>query len=197
MSRIRFTIGGLLAAVLFAAVPIAALREATALWDSGVFTVTAGLLLGSVLLAVHRTGRRRAFWVGFGLFGWAYLLAGLKPPVGSRLLTTKALVYLDSKVPRETPAGLVVADFDSDGDVDLLVANGSATNAATVGTSSGDVILWNSGTTLNLLPGPGGTTEHFLRVGHSILTLVVATLGGLLSRSLRSSGHGPVVMAAS
>jgi hypothetical protein len=150
-----------------------------------------------VLLAVHRTGRRRAFWVGFGLFGWAYLLAGLIPPVGSRLLTIKALAYLDSKVPRATPVGLAVADFDSDGDMDLLIANGSAPNVATAGTSSGDAIILNFGTTLKLLSGPGGTTENFLRVGHSILTLVVATLGGLLSWSLRSPGHGPAVVAAS
>jgi hypothetical protein len=165
MRRFLFTIGGLLAVILFAAVSIAALREATDLWDRGGFTLTAGLLLGSVLLAAHRTGRRRAFWVGFALFGWAYLGVSLIPPVESRLLTTKGLAYLYAKVTRAAPMGLAVADFDSDGDMDLLVAKTKALNAlyrnqgdgtfrdvtsgqaTSVSTSSGDVIVWDSGTT--------------------------------------------------
>jgi hypothetical protein len=93
MRRIRFTIGSLLGVVVFVAVTFAALREATDLWDSGVFTATLGLLMVSVLMAVHRNERKRAFWLGFALFGWSYLIASLVPPVESRLLTTKGLAY--------------------------------------------------------------------------------------------------------
>ena len=56
-------------------------------------------LLISILLAVHRTESRRAFWLGFALFGWCYLALSLVPSIESRFLTTKALAYLDSKVP--------------------------------------------------------------------------------------------------
>jgi hypothetical protein len=98
MRRFRFHISGLLAVVLGLAVAFAALREATDLWDWGLFTAAAGLLLVSVLLAVHRRDRKRAFWLGFALCGWAYLAASLVPPVESRLLTTKGLYYVDSKV---------------------------------------------------------------------------------------------------
>ena len=79
MRRIRFTIASLLGVVLFVAVAFAALRAATDAWDSGVFGLTLGLLLTSVLLAVHRAGGRRAYWLGFALFGGTYLGASLIP----------------------------------------------------------------------------------------------------------------------
>ena len=36
--------------------------------------------------------------MGFTLFGWAYLATSLAPPVEARLLTTKGLAYMDSKL---------------------------------------------------------------------------------------------------
>ena len=65
MKRIRFTIANLLVVVLFVAVGFAALRESSDLWDSGLFSVTLGILLTSILLAVHRHESKRAFWLGF------------------------------------------------------------------------------------------------------------------------------------
>src|SRR4051794_10165401 len=99
MRRFRFSIASLLVVVLFVAVGFAALRESNDLWDSGLFTMTLTGLLVSVLLAVHRTEFERAFWLGFALFGSTYLALSLVPSIEHRLLTTKALTYLDSKVP--------------------------------------------------------------------------------------------------
>ncbi len=61
MRRIRFNIANLLVVVLFVAVGFAALRESSDLWDSSIFSLTLGVLLISILLAVHRTETRRAF----------------------------------------------------------------------------------------------------------------------------------------
>ena len=99
MKRIRFTIASLLVVVLFLAVGFAALRESSDLWDSGLFSLTLGVPLISVLLAIHSTESRRAFWLGFAVFGWIYLGLTLVPHVESRLITTRALTQLDSKVP--------------------------------------------------------------------------------------------------
>ena len=76
-----------------------------------------GVLLVSILLAVHRTEKRRAFWLGFALFGAAYLGLSLVPPIESRLITTKALAFIDSKVPRSIPRSVALYD--------LLVGNNS------------------------------------------------------------------------
>ena len=99
MRRLRFNIASLLGVILVLGVGFAALRESNDLWESGVFTLTLAALLISILLAVHRTESRRAFWIGFALFGWIYLGLSLVPSIESRLITTKALAYLDSKVP--------------------------------------------------------------------------------------------------
>jgi len=49
MRRIRFTIASLLVVVLFIAVGVAGLRQANESWDSGLFSVTLGNLLISIL----------------------------------------------------------------------------------------------------------------------------------------------------
>jgi hypothetical protein len=208
MRRIRFSIANLLLVISFVAVAIAALREATDLWDSGIFSLTAGLLLASVLLAVHRTGRSRAFWLGFALFGWSFLIATLIPPIEARLLTTKALAFIDARVPRAA-----FADFDSDGVVDLFLANVSAPSVVVRDSGDGtfrdvtpgptadpgnkpsrwETVVWSTSTGWKMLLGTGGTSENVVRIGHSLLTLLVAMAGGALSRAIHLRGHGPHV----
>ena len=48
-----------------------------------------------MLLATYRTEARRAFWIGFALFGSGYLSVSTIPLTESRLITTKALVLLN------------------------------------------------------------------------------------------------------
>ena len=57
----RITIASLLGFVVLVAVAFAALREATDLWDGGVFGVTLLTLLTAVLLAAHRRGEGPGF----------------------------------------------------------------------------------------------------------------------------------------
>ena len=99
MRRIRFNIASLLVAVLVLGVGFAALRESNDLWDSGLFTLTLVALLLSILFAIHRAEPRRAFWMDFALCGSGYLALSLIPSIESRLMTTKGLAYMDSKVP--------------------------------------------------------------------------------------------------
>jgi hypothetical protein len=196
MRRFRFSIATLLGIVLFISVALAALRDSTDTWDSGILGLTSLCLLTAVLLAVHRTDRRRAYWLGFALFGWAYLVASLIPALESRLPTTRALAYIGAARPVAIPQGVAVADFDSDGQMDLYFGNASApsvvylnngdgtfrqptsTTAAPGGNPTPNAVLWNR------LMGTGGSPENFVRVGHSLLALVYAFLGGSLSRRL-------------
>ena len=102
MRCFRFHIGTLVFPVLVLGVGFAGLRESSDLWDSIIFTLTLALPLLSLLLAIHLTERRRAFWLGFALCGSAYLGLSLVPPIESRLITTKLIAFLNSKLPRFT-----------------------------------------------------------------------------------------------
>jgi hypothetical protein len=202
MRRIRFHIGTLVVLVLILGIAFAALRESNVIWESGVLTLTLGIVLTSILLAVHRTEQRRAFWLGFALFGAAYLGLTLVPPIETRLITTKALAYIDSKLPRSMLAGIAYADFDRDGKMDLYIVNQPQPNAlyldkgngtfqdvtASAGLNSGNQATGSGSfyfsTARLLVRGSVGTTENFIRIGHSFLALVVAMIGGQLSRHI-------------
>src|SRR5258705_11148408 len=97
MRRPRFSLAGLLSTIVFLAIGLAALREATAAWDSGVFGFTLTVLSISALLVIHRTGIKRAYWIGFALFGWTYMVLSLVPAIEARLPTPTNLALLDSK----------------------------------------------------------------------------------------------------
>jgi hypothetical protein len=172
MKRIRFNIATLLVIIFILGVGFAALRESSDLWESGIFTVTLGVLLISILLAIHRAGKRRAFWLKFAVFGWFYLGLSLVPSIESRLITTKTLTFLDSKVPGRT--------FQVKG----IAFSPQWNRIATAG--QGQVRLWDA--TGKPVGGWSGTTESFVRIGHSLFALLMGWLGGRLScRVCRSS----------
>ena len=163
MRRFRFTIASLLIIVLLVAFGFAALRESNDLWESGVFTLTLGVLLISILLAIHRTESRRAFWIGFAVFGWSYLGLTLVPSIESRLMTTKALAYLDSKVPGRTQVSSL-SGSPGIGSGAARQSGPEASRSPQMGIklrppSQGAVGLWDA-TTGRLIGGWAGTTEN-------------------------------------
>jgi WD40 repeat protein len=191
MSRIRFSIASLLVLVLVLGVGFAALRESNEPWDSGLFTLTLTVLLTSVLLAIHRTESRRAFWIGCAVFGWTYLALSLVPSIEARLATTKALAYLDSKVPGR-PQNFFRLHVTSGTPGNRVQAVAFSPDGNRLATSSlGKARLWDV-TTGRVLSGWAGTTENFVRIGHSLIALIVALLGGRLSGYLYARNRQPV-----
>jgi hypothetical protein len=81
LGRWRFSISGLMAGVALAAVGLWAFRTGTEAAFRIFYTVMVGVLLVATLAAWLGPERRRGFWIGFALFGWASLLLGfgLKP----------------------------------------------------------------------------------------------------------------------
>ena len=126
---------------------------------------------------------RWAFSIGFDLFRWGYLALSLVPSIESRLATTMALAYLDSKVPGRPQNffKLRVTGGTPGNQVQAVAFSPDGNRLAT--SSLGTVRLWDA-TTGRLLGGWAGTTEHFVRIGHSLIALTVAFLGGQLSRHL-------------
>jgi hypothetical protein len=74
MRHFRFSIAGLMGAVLVAAVGLAALKNATETWAGAMLLLTCGTLALAVVGAIYRKGVQRAWWLGFSLFGWGYLV---------------------------------------------------------------------------------------------------------------------------
>jgi hypothetical protein len=191
MRRFRFHIGSLLILVLLLGVGFAALREANDLWDGIVLSSAIGVLLVSVLLVVHRRAERRAFWLGFALFGWAYLGLIAIPAIEPRLLTTRALAYLDSKVPGRPSVFTGQAwggPVNSPGQAVATVAFSPQGTYVTGTTNTGGFRVWSANG--SLLWAGRGNTESFIRIGHSLFALILAWLGGGLSRSLHNKSRG-------
>ena len=186
MKHIRFSIASLLLVVLFVAVGFAALRESNETWNSRVFTLTLAALLISILLAVHRTESRRTFWIGFALFGWIYLGLFLVPSIESRLITTKAFAYLDSKLACRSVRGFSVRSSATNSGIPSKQVQAVAftPDGNQFATSSQGVVRFGYVRTGKLLGGWIGTTENFIRIGHSLLALIAALMGGLLSSHL-------------
>jgi hypothetical protein len=193
MRSFRFHLGTLVIVVLVLGVGFAALRESSDIWESGVFMLTLTAVLISILLAIQGTESRRAFWIGFAVFGWAYLGLSLVPSIESRLITTKGLAYLDSKVPGRSMGMFdVQISHPGSGSLSKQVQSVAFTaNGKQLATSSqGQVRIWDV-TTGKLLSGWSGTTYNFIRIGHSLLALLAGWFGGQLSRRLWRSSRSP------
>src|SRR5690348_13036383 len=164
--RLGFSIASLLAAIIFCGVGLAALRSATGWWASGVFTATLlGLALAAVY-AVHRRGTRRAFWSAFVAFGSGYMLLafcpGCETSIRPRLLTTR---LLDALSPIVHPGGeRAIRLWDVTDPEPHYVAYTPQGGSATV-----------TGT-------PTLVRRHFQDIGHSLIALLLAMIGGTASR---------------
>ena len=74
MATFRISIAGLLGIVAVIAIWLAGMRSASSLWTTAAATVTFVLLLTALLAGRLLDGTDRAFWAGFALFGWSYLV---------------------------------------------------------------------------------------------------------------------------
>jgi hypothetical protein len=70
MPRIQYSLPTLLGAMGVVAIAVIALRTGDWFWSRILFTLTLAINLSAALGAIYQTGRGRAFWIGFGLFGW-------------------------------------------------------------------------------------------------------------------------------
>ncbi len=73
MLRFRTSIAGLMGAVLFVAVAIASLLNASPLWASCLFMFVVAILCAAILGAIAGRQKTRMSWAGAAIFGWVYL----------------------------------------------------------------------------------------------------------------------------
>ena len=72
-SLFQFSIRSLLAAVTIVALGIVALLNANIWWEAAAWIVALVLLASAILLVVYRHDEKRAYWLGFAIFGSLYL----------------------------------------------------------------------------------------------------------------------------
>jgi hypothetical protein len=176
MSRLRFTLAQLMGVVIFIGLGFAAMRSATLLWSSMVFTLTVAVLTAAILGAMARRGRARMMWAGFALFGWIYLSTTFWPWAAGNGVTAPpyvtrwALDYWDAKLWDPTKAPVVRIDTAGPGEL-LYQRNQPG---------------WS--------PAPFVTfpdSLQFRRIGQCFATILFGFVGALLGRLLAVKDDRP------
>lgn len=192
----RHSIAWLMIVILVLAVGIAALRNASDLWAGAMLLTTLGLLTIAIVGATYRRGPDRAWWYGFALFGWGYLTLSMGPwfadQIGLKLPTTQGLAYVHAIVV-EQPQHVAVSGnvrlsqfggTQVSGDqIVLSFADGSVTKYQA---SAGQTSPRFARLARSAFPG-AINFDAFLRVGHSLLALIVALLGAEIARWFQKS----------
>jgi hypothetical protein len=190
LMRFRFSIAGIMGAVVVLAVGFAGLSAASALWASAVFSLTVTLLVTAILGAVACRGPSRIAWLGFALFGWTYVLATfwlwpVPNGVTAPPFLTKAL--LDSFQPSLNTATVMWIDPGPPGEM-------STELPPTVTT-----IIPGTANLATMAPFTGRVANrlHYRRIGHSLAAIVLGLFGALLgtllsARSEAADGQRPI-----
>jgi hypothetical protein len=180
--RVRVSIAAVMVVVALAALALVGFREGTLVWAAAVQSVVALVLLALSLTALLARGRRRAFAIGFALFGWAYLawsvgypLAAerIPPPVLQPLLTDLC-TRLHPVAPGSELVGTWTAT-NAPGSTAQLVSRVQFVDAGQPFTR--EVVLFQSADG-SQATWPG-RPEHFIQIGHALGTLLFGLIGGL------------------
>jgi hypothetical protein len=204
----RFSIGRLLKLIAVFAVGLAALSNPSRLWASTTYTVAAVAIVAGVSNAILGRGARRAYWIGFALFGGAYfcLTHG-----SNRLVTETMLDLLYPHVTRQLPQATLftLSAQPAFAPTPVPPAQLLAPPPAAVGTPfqvgayappqlsiapvsiSPAVSAWDYWTKPDRDVGEYATptdfsarfsSVSFRQIGHSLAALLAATLGGIFVR---------------
>jgi hypothetical protein len=170
--------------IVLVAVGISALRFASDLWAGLLLLATLATLGTAILGVVYRRESKRAFALGFVLFGGGYLVMAIGPwfadHIEPRLPTTQALARLHSQVAsRPTSMTLTSTAMPSGGSTIPLPNKITVDHAIPIGTTG-------NYTYIKRLVGfatPGASNyQPFLRVGHCLFAFLAGLMGGWVAR---------------
>jgi hypothetical protein len=179
MPRIRISLATLLGFIAVSALGLAGMISASSLWTAAAATVTLAVLLAAVLAAFLLAGSDRAFWAGFALFGWAYLMLVNWDWIGGQFghdLTAGLGDAAESLFPEVsvplTPAGIATTSpIPASG---VRLPQPSAVNALRVPGPDYYVMVRQRQIKI------GG----FVQISRMCLTFLFAVVGGFIARTL-------------
>jgi hypothetical protein len=172
MRPVRVSVAGLMGVVLFCGAGFAALCAPSRLLASAMFSAV--LVILGLVTALSRRGRGgpRPFWRGFAACGWAYLLVTCGPwfrtEVGPYLITT---AVLDVAYPR------ILADPSKAADYAILRITYPVESRWRIWRDVDQHIdrgIVNSNYIVS-------ASASYLRIGHSLFTVVAAYAGGCVA----------------
>jgi hypothetical protein len=106
----RYSIAGLMGIVMVAVVGLAALRNPSETWAGAMLLLTCGILALGVVGAIDRRGARRAWWLGFSVFGWGYI--ALSGSWSASNLVGQSSTKLFDKLPTTTVLELLASRLE-------------------------------------------------------------------------------------
>jgi uncharacterized membrane protein len=209
----RFSIIGLMGWILVVAVSLAAMRDANESWASVMVLLVLALFAVSLVGLIYRRGRDQAFWLGFALFGGGYFALAFVPqltePIVAKLVTTQILEYVHSRVVPPRPPNTVkyrtyavpVTTYVTSTEAAepgkarvarrtvqprttmqmRTVAYQTAGPSAVVAQGTPSPNQWKV-----LFPG-AANRQPFLRVGHSLFTLLAGVLGAFVAARVQAA----------
>jgi hypothetical protein len=202
MGRFRFSIATFLTVVTLLALGLAAMASQSRLATSAVFTVFLVLLGVATAGAVLATGPRRAFWVGFAVFGWIYWFVefdvGRGSNTGPQPIVTSISFLTRQLGPRPQPAtgtGILTGDLmawlESAISANLRVGSkvtaqwrGGSYYTGTITQAAGGqyLIVWDDGSPQQWTPPSQilPNSPNLRLAGHATFGGLFALLGGAL-----------------
>ena len=182
MIRSRVSIATLLVVVGLMAVGFAALRVSSRLWANASFSVVLLSLVVAIAALIYRQGPRRAFWAGFALFGWTYLILvfGPAPLNGWKdwLVTVPVLAMLEERL-------LIEAAPNATG----RPPASSRVIPRAPQAAYAELTPWSYWTATDR--SNPFSSDSFNRIGHSLFCFGIAMAGGAFCRFLRDTRDEP------
>jgi hypothetical protein len=177
MFRLRASMAMMLTVVGLTAVGFAALRVSSRLWACVCVSSAILALVVSIAGIIYRRGSTRAFWVGFALFGWTYLIVSLGPaPLNAwreLLVTAPILSILEDQmldVPTPTMRPPPSATLTP------------AARRSLTFTELTPWVYWTDTDRSNPF-----ASDSFSRIGHALFCLMIAMGGGVFCRALHDT----------
>jgi hypothetical protein len=184
---LTFSIRQLFVWTAFIALECVALRNAGDAWVAAMFSLALVILASALLLVLFRVGSQRAYWSGFAMCGWLYMLVLMYGWSLDSVKDNRAW-YLPLGPNNLATSQLSMACYKQ---VYTWIARIPDTNsaAATTGSFGGGLGMGGFGGTP--VATPRGPAQHdFVNVAHAFWTLLLATCGGWFARWLYLTGPG-------
>jgi hypothetical protein len=172
----RFSLLALFGLITLLALGLASLMKASPLLASAWFTFVVVFIIAATLAAAVRRGKGRVFWFGCAVAGWIYVVMTFSPLIGLQvpppLLTSQCLLWLDNSLTDDEVESRQVLFTTSFGWLEPR---------------DNVIRIWD----VNAGRPQGLREANFQQIGHCILTLLTALVGGIFASYLRSGDREP------